>query len=284
MIGRPTKHLQAASKRFPELLCIQELLHLQNGPKLPFWNIWKTFGRDEFGTTRPTFLIFLSLIVLGLTKHSPALQLQTPLYNMSDPQPQLRLQDMAVSDPANVTTDPAVPSYPVNPAGAYQYVGRVLLNRPPATQRNFYNVLEQNGLKDDILALEEISEDSVRALSFVDPDSNQQKNILAPDLAKLLIWKAYIHYRANDGKPLRTSRNIFGITPEEFGDWRFSHLHSTNPTSTTLSPSSSTKRTSPVSRPAYTPTDVFKRGIKRDPSLFPVMKQDSQFVIISGVL
>ena len=121
---------------------------------------------------------------------------------MSNPPPQPRLQDMAVSDPADVTTDPASPSYPVSPAGAYQYVGRVLLNRPPVTQENFYNVLKQNGLKDDILGLEETSKDSVRALTFVDPDSKQQRNILAPDLAKLLIWKAYIHYRANDGRPL----------------------------------------------------------------------------------
>ena len=113
---------------------------------------------------------------------------------MSNPPPQPRLQDMAVSEPANVTMDPALPSYPENPVGAYQYVTRVLLNYSPATQPNFYNVLEQNGLKNDILCLEEIPEDCVQAPSFLDLNSGQQKNILAPDLANVLLWKAFIHY------------------------------------------------------------------------------------------
>ena len=142
---------------------------------------------------------------------------------MSYLQPQLRLQDVAVSEPAHVTMDPALPSYPMNPAGAYQYVTRVLLNCSPATQPNFYNVLEQNGLKDDILCLEEIPEDCLQALTFLDLNSVKHKNILAPDLAKLLLWKAFIHYRARDGRPLKQDTDVLQINPNEFDAWTKHH-------------------------------------------------------------
>ena len=53
---------------------------------------------------------------------------------------------------ADDTNNPGNPT-PFTPddAGAYQFVCQVLLNKPPATQRRFYAVMEDNGLQDDIL-------------------------------------------------------------------------------------------------------------------------------------
>ena len=66
-IDRLTRLFPAATTSFLEVLTIKELQHLQTGVKLSLLFIWKTFGLNKSGTTRPLFLIFLSLIVLGLT-------------------------------------------------------------------------------------------------------------------------------------------------------------------------------------------------------------------------
>ena len=73
-----------------------------------------------------------------------------------------RLEEMAATQPADQEpTQPAdttmpqqtEPSFTRDATGAYKYVGQILLNRPPATQRSFYAVLEENGFEDDILSL-----------------------------------------------------------------------------------------------------------------------------------
>ena len=73
-----------------------------------------------------------------------------------------RLEEMAATQPANqeptqpvapTMPQPTEPSFTRDATGAYKYVGQVLLNRPPATQRSFYAVLEENGFEDDILSL-----------------------------------------------------------------------------------------------------------------------------------
>ena len=70
---------------------------------------------------------------------------------------------MAATNPANQEPTPPVaptmpqppePNYTRDATGAYKFVGEVLLNRPPATQRSFYAVLEENGSEDDILSLD----------------------------------------------------------------------------------------------------------------------------------
>ena len=68
---------------------------------------------------------------------------------------------MATTDPAiQEPTQPVAPTMPQteptftrDATGAYKFVGQVLLNKPPATQRSFYAVLEENGFEDDILSL-----------------------------------------------------------------------------------------------------------------------------------
>ena len=57
----------------------------------------------------------------------------------------------STADDANNPGNPA--SFPLDDAGAYQFVCQILLNKPPATQRRFYAVMEENGLQDDILAV-----------------------------------------------------------------------------------------------------------------------------------
>ena len=79
------------------------------------------------------------------------------------PQRSPRLEEMAATQPANQEpTQPVAPTMPQpteptftrDATGAYIYVGQVLLNKPPATQRSFYAVLEENGSEDDILSLD----------------------------------------------------------------------------------------------------------------------------------
>ena len=175
-------------------------------------------------------------------------------------------------------------SFTPDNAGAYLYVCQKLLNRPPATQRCFYAFLEENGFKDDILAVRFISKAHLKELTFTDPDSGLVRNIMPYDYGKLVMWKEYTVYRAKQGRKLKTAADVLSIDPDEFEEWTEDYLINglEEPRSLPSSPvrptaSNTTPSTTATSRTSVTPTELFKRGIKRDPSLFPVMKQDSQF-------
>ena len=188
---------------------------------------------------------------------------------------------MATTDPAiQEPTQPVAPTMPQpeptftrDATGAYKFVGQVLLNKPPATQRSFYAVLEENGFEDDILSLWTV--DNLETFKYKDPDTNEIKNIRNSDLGKLKMWIAYLEHRVATNNPIITDEEVLDIDPQEFKLWYAQH--NSRAAVTTPAPAPSTPTNPTASRVPTTPTDLFKRGIKRDPSLFPVMKQDSQF-------
>ena len=68
-------------------------------------------------------------------------------------------------------------NYLGNP-GAYHFVCQILLNKPPAMQHRFYAVVEEKGLKDDILAIKYILCQDLESLTFTDPDTAATHKIM----------------------------------------------------------------------------------------------------------
>ena len=89
------------------------------------------------------------------------------------------------------------------------------------------------------------------------------------------MWIAYLEYHVKQNNPITMDEEVLDIDPTEFIMWYAQH--NSRAATTTPAPSTSTPMTPTASRVATTSTDLFKCGIKHDPSLFPVMKQDSQF-------
>ena len=89
------------------------------------------------------------------------------------------------------------------------------------------------------------------------------------------MWIAYLEYHVKQNNPITMDEEVLDIDPPEFTMWYAQH--NSRAATTTPAPSTSTPMTAIDSHIATTSTDLFRRGIKRDPSLFLVMKQDSQF-------
>ena len=142
--------------------------------------------------------------------------------------------DMAVNDPAairagttNPVNAPGPPSevaFTPDNAGAFLYVCQNLLNRPPATQRRFYAFLEENGFKDDILAVRFISKANLKELTFTDPDTGVVRKIMPYDYGQLVMWKEYTVYHAKQDRKLKTAADILSIDPDEFEEWTENYL------------------------------------------------------------
>ena len=89
------------------------------------------------------------------------------------------------------------------------------------------------------------------------------------------MWIAYLEYHATQNTPITMDEEVLNIDPQEFRMWYTQH--NSWAATITLAPSTRTTTTSTASHVPTTSTDLFKHGIKCDPSLFPVLKQDSQF-------
>ena len=130
---------------------------------------------------------------------------------------------------------------------------------------------------DDIFSLMTIDENSIDGLKFKDTaDDNAMKPIRLSD--KMLL-KCFLHFVTNkelEGTPI-LDHDWSKITQEEFDEFRISPTYVTTRTSNALSlpathrtgPSTSTNPSS-----SYSPADIFRRGIKKDASLFPVLKDE----------
>ena len=132
---------------------------------------------------------------------------------------------------------------------------------------------------DDIFALATLTESVIDSLRYKNKDN---ENALTPvKVADKMILKCFLHFVINsdmEGRP------IFGdgwneITQNEFDLFRINPKYMAKLTTAAFSmPSSPTspKPPPPLTKaaPTYTPADLFRRGIKRDPTLFPTLKDE----------
>ena len=130
--------------------------------------------------------------------------------------------------------------------------------------------LKSNGIS-SILDLVTLQESHIDELAYEDPQ-NKEHFLLRGDRNLLILAVKFLAIQRQNGFDIS---NYATWTSEDFDDFRLdSSLGAVNtiggpfinPGTTSSSPS----------KPRFTPVELFKRGIKRDPSLFPTLKDDRQ--------
>ena len=106
-------------------------------------------------------------------------------------------------------------SFAVDNAGAYQYVCQVLFGKCPTQHNDFYVLLEENGLQDDILGICIIPDAYLYLMTFFDHATGTTKSIIESDVTLLQFWKVYNAHCYHNGRPIITAQDILSINPAE---------------------------------------------------------------------
>ena len=139
--------------------------------------------------------------------------------------------------------------------------------------------LAEEGI-DDIFTLSTLTESAIESLKFKNADN---ENALTPvKLADKMLLRCFLHFVVNadmEGRPIGDDWNA--ITQEEFDSFRIDPRYMAKLTPTAFSMPAApapppSPKTPPVTKPTptYTPAELFRRGIKRDPTLFPTLKDE----------
>ena len=132
--------------------------------------------------------------------------------------------------------------------------------------------LEKDGF-DNIVVMMSIDDATIEALTYPDPsDATKMVKIKKGDVGTLKIWRDFVINRNAGANPIEKHEDWMNITVEEFIAFRMSSIprlssHPNTPASQIGQASTSGSK--------YSLVDLFKRGIKRDPSLFPVLKDEN---------
>jgi hypothetical protein len=144
------------------------------------------------------------------------------------------------------------------------------------------NVLEQSpdgdlkkaldfGAHTDYLSLIGMSELDIRDLYYVE---NEAETHVLPGIKALVrVLQKYITYRAATGNPIGDTLEAWkNVTADDFNNFRASKEFLTTINSPTTAPS-----LTPAPRKPVTPLELFKKGIKRDPTYFPELRDGKYF-------
>ena len=126
---------------------------------------------------------------------------------------------------------------------------------------------------EEIYDLISIEDNAIDSLTY--DRSNTERNVSIPSGDKTLIriFLAFFQHRNASGTPIDDTWS--SLTRDEFSQFRvqsWAMRTTTAPAPMATAPSTSPQLTTPS--PKYTKAELFKRGIKRDPSLFPTLKDE----------
>ena len=123
----------------------------------------------------------------------------------------------------------------------------------------------------EIFQLLNIDDATLEGLVYPDPvDATKTVPIRKGDVGMIKCFKAYVHHRVMNGNPIADA-DWLNLTQAEFDAFRMDPTNMLRVTSAINAPSS-TRNNNSV--PKYSMVDLFRRGIKRDPSLFPQLKEE----------
>ena len=128
---------------------------------------------------------------------------------------------------------------------------------------------------DDIFALATIDTDTINNLTYKDPkNTGQHLNVSRGDKGLIRVFCDYILHCNTAGTPI--DDNWTGITQTAFDSFRVdpSYVSGLRGGTAIPNPTSVKSSSSSPSAPKYSPAELFRRGIKRDPSLFPTLKDE----------
>ena len=134
---------------------------------------------------------------------------------------------------------------------------------------------------EDIFALSTIRPANVETLVYDKSATEPDEPVIDADKNLLMVFLSYISYARRNGNPLSDSSEWTALNENDFDSYRIGpHFipWQYHPTSTAQAGTASTGMTTTASTSSttsrYTPAELFKRGIKRDPNVFPVLKEE----------
>jgi hypothetical protein len=126
---------------------------------------------------------------------------------------------------------------------------------------------------DDLFSLLNIDDATIDDLQYPDPnDATNLLEVRRSDKSMIKLWRDYVLYRESKGDPI--GDNWLQVTQESFDEFRLSSTNVARLSSfaTTLPTMSVSPGTTTASK--FSKVDLFRKGIKRDPSLFPTLKDE----------
>lgn len=121
---------------------------------------------------------------------------------------------------------------------------------------------------DDIMSLVTMTSEAIDSLMYL-MDDGKVSPVIVGHRSLVRVFIDYVHFRHSSGNPI--GDDWVGITDSDFDAFRISpeyiSAHTSSPAFQTVSPMKTTPKTSTL--------ESFRRGIKRDPTLFPTLKDEA---------
>ena len=158
---------------------------------------------------------------------------------------------------------------------SFNYVMDIILDRDDSSRLK--TCLKENGI-DDITSLLSLNGKTIDALEY--EDSTKTGVMIKPNKGDKNLIRVFLHYIIFldlAGNPVKG--NWTSLKETDFDDFRVSAKYlifltsGILPGSTTPSVPLTTKSLTPTATPT-TPAALFRRGIKKDPSSFPILKDE----------
>jgi hypothetical protein len=134
---------------------------------------------------------------------------------------------------------------------------------------------------EDVFALSNLTDTDIDSLKYKTKDANDNVVINPIRMADRNLLRAFLHFVINaqmEGNPI-VGEAWNAITQEAFDSFRINPKYMVKLTSAFSMPAAPEvprppPPPPPKPTPTFTPTDMLRRGIKRDPTLFPTLKDE----------
>ena len=145
------------------------------------------------------------------------------------------------------------------------------------SQTKLYRALRQHNYHThDPSVYATLLDDQIKTMTYTVSNTTE---ILEPFNTNLvLVLRDFIKYKTSINEPIPlTLDGWLAVTPEDFYSYQISGYYPFQPPPPTSTSTSATGTTSLVTTRAPDAVTEFKKGIKRDPSLFPELKHEHQW-------
>ena len=123
----------------------------------------------------------------------------------------------------------------------------------------------------DVFHLLSMDDATIESLEYIDPnDAAKKLMIKKSDKGMLRTFKAFVNHRIDSGNPIK-DEDWLNLTVADFDAYRVDPANLARIVSNVTTPAP-TKNNNVIGK--YSMVDLFRRGIKRDPSLFPTLKDE----------
>ena len=124
----------------------------------------------------------------------------------------------------------------------------------------------------DVFLLLSMDDATIESLEIEDPnDATKKMALKKSDKGMLRTFKAFVHHRNASDNPIK-DEDWLKLTQADFDAYRIDPSNLARVVSQATAPMS-TRNNSVIAK--YSMVDLFRRGIKRDPSLFPTLKDEN---------